>query len=146
MYGRVFTWKMERIINGGTIVLKQEIHLTEVVSFCSACALYFLDWSEIVQSYVNANRNDAVPCTENAVSTKAQVENTKASNDVVQLCADMDAVELPTENHENHDVRSAGEKRAIEYLKTCSIFDSDEHVLNDIFVSRQYFTLCIHLL
>ena len=102
-----------------------------------------LAWSEIVQSYVDAIRNGAVPCIENAVTAMSQVENTKALNDAMQIYKDiMDAVEMPAEDQDAlDDTSSDGEKRAVEYFKTHSIFDSDEHFLTELFVSSVYFIL-----
>ena len=100
----------------------------------------FLAWSEIVNSYIEAIRNGAVPCFENAVTAMAQVENTKALKDALQIYKEvMDAVQLPTKDQDALDnISSAGGKRAVEYFATNSIYDSDEHFRNDLIVSSQH--------
>ena len=95
-------------------------------------------WSQLVHSYVKTIRNGAVPCIGNAVDAMAQVENTKAINGALQIYKDvMDGVKLPTEDQGSiGEAFSTGEKRAIEYFKVHSIFDTEQEVLKQLLVSK----------
>ena len=98
----------------------------------------FKAWSELVQHYVQAIRNGAVPCIGNAVTTMSKVENTNSLNAALQMYKDaMDGVKLPTEDQQTLDESSlAEEKRALDFFKEHSIFDTKETFLNQLLVSK----------
>lgn len=95
----------------------------------------------MIQTYMDAIRDGAVPCIENAVSAMATIENTRAVDETVALYRHTmsEVVTLPTPDDKTlSDLHEKTLKVAIKHFLDKAVFDNDT-------IYQEKANVCYHL-